>query len=517
MNHFIDEININLPRILSLFDVDQSNESYGSGDRFHWAWSLIDFGNGTFQGASHGFARLWKAKLWPYKTSSSVFFRRINSLFLATKYLQRKDGSLEESFPNESSFCVTSLVCFDLICTLELLKEDVEKTQYFEWMNIVEKMIRFLEINDESHALISNHLATASAALFKWYKLTGEINSKKRGKVFLERIIRNQSKEGWFVEYEGFDAGYQSLCTHYLAEIHRLFPDLGLFEPLKRSIRFLNHFAHPDGSFGGIYGSRCTRFYYPSGISFLSKEIEEAKELNKFLINSIYQKKIVTLSSIDEPNLIPMFNSYVCSACIEHENKNIHYSDINLPMNSKNISFKYFKDAGIIIDKGINHYTIISTHKGGVIYHFNKKNKLYINSGILLKNKKEKIGSNQSYNKNNYVTIKNNIIYIESTITTMPKKIPTPFQFIIIRILSLSFFKVKFIKEFFKNKLVYLLIIRKKYWPVKNMRKIKLGEELSFCDQINPQNGYKLIKKDNIFVSIHMASQGYWQIQDEEN
>ena len=116
MNYFLDEIKINLQRILSLFDLDQTNKSYGVGDRFYWAWSLIDFGNGTFQGACHGFARLWKAGIWPYKTDDSIFFERINSLFLATKYLQREDGSLEESFPNEGSFCVTSLVCFDLIC-----------------------------------------------------------------------------------------------------------------------------------------------------------------------------------------------------------------------------------------------------------------------------------------------------------------------------------------------------------------------------------------------------------------
>tara|TARA_Y100001978_G_scaffold27805_1_gene23786 strand:- start:721 stop:1860 length:1140 start_codon:yes stop_codon:yes gene_type:complete len=378
-------------------------------------------------------------------------------------------------------------------------------------------MIRYIEINDETHALISNHLSTASAALLKWYKLTGELKSKKRGELFLERILNNQSKEGWFLEYEGFDAGYQTLCTHYLAEIHRLFPDLGLHEPLKRSIIFLSHFAHPDGSFGGIYGSRCTRFYYPYGISFLSKEIDEAKELNKFFINSISQKKIITLSSIDEPNLIPLFNSYAWAACIEHENKNSYKSEANLPMNSKNISRKYFNDAGIIIDKGINHYTIISTHKGGVIYHFNKTNKLQLDSGILLKNEKDKLGSNQSFNKNNYVTIKNNIIYVESMISTLPKKIPTPFQFLIIRILSISVFKIRIVREFFKRKLVSLLVTRKTYWPVKNIRKIKLGQNLSYSDKLKTKNVYKLIKNHNMFVSIHMASKGYWQIQDENN
>ena len=141
---------------------------------------------------------------------------------------------------------------------------------------------------------------------------------------------------------------------------------------------------------------------------------------------------------------------------------------------------------------------------------------MQLDSGILLKNKKGKIGSSQALNKKNYVKVKNNIIYIESKISTLPKNIPTPLQFIIIRILSISIFKIKFVREFFKNMLVNLLITRKSYWPVKNMRRIKLGEKLSYSDQINNKNNYKFIKNNNMFISIHMASQGYWQIQDEE-
>ena len=53
-NRYQVEINKNLPRLLSLFDNDPSSKSYGLGDRYHWAWGLIDFANGTFQGAVHG-------------------------------------------------------------------------------------------------------------------------------------------------------------------------------------------------------------------------------------------------------------------------------------------------------------------------------------------------------------------------------------------------------------------------------------------------------------------------------
>ena len=78
--------------------------------------------------------------------------------------------------------------------------------------------------------------------------------------LLLERILKNQSSEGWFSEYEGADPGYQSLCTHYLADVHLIRRDLGLLQPLTSSIRFLWHFANPDGSFGGHYGSRIYPF-----------------------------------------------------------------------------------------------------------------------------------------------------------------------------------------------------------------------------------------------------------------
>ena len=82
-----------------MFDNDRTSASYGLGDRYHWAWGLIDFGNGTFQGAAHGLARLWHSKMWPFDTSQKKFLSRINSIFEATNSLKRNDGSLEEAFP----------------------------------------------------------------------------------------------------------------------------------------------------------------------------------------------------------------------------------------------------------------------------------------------------------------------------------------------------------------------------------------------------------------------------------
>ena len=84
-NPYLNEIQTNLPRLLALFDFDKTSHSYGFGDRFFWAWGIKDFPNGTFQGAVHGMARLWKFGLWPYDTKPDIFLNRIDSIFLATK------------------------------------------------------------------------------------------------------------------------------------------------------------------------------------------------------------------------------------------------------------------------------------------------------------------------------------------------------------------------------------------------------------------------------------------------
>lgn len=88
-------------------------------------------------------------------------------------------------------------------------------------------MIHFQHKADEYHAFISNHLATVAVALYKWHALTGE-SVEKRGREILDRILKHQSEEGWYEEYGGADPGYQSLCTYYLADLHRLRPDLNL-------------------------------------------------------------------------------------------------------------------------------------------------------------------------------------------------------------------------------------------------------------------------------------------------
>lgn len=508
-----------LPRLLALYDTDNYSPTFGVGDRYRWAWRLIDFGNGTFQGAANGLARLLKKELLPSEISEKSILNRIDSMFRGTKTICFSNGSLAESFPYESSFCVTALVAYDLLSAIDFLDnklDDQKRNSYFE---IVEPMIKFLNKNDETHAFISNHLAVAAAALYKWNKLITDNKSEGKGEQLLKRILFEQSEEGWFREYEGADPGYQSLCTYYLADIHKIRPDLGLLETLRRSIQFLWHFAHPDGSFGGYYGSRNTRFYCPAGIEALSEEISEAAALANFMRSSINKQTTVTLEVMDEPNLIPMFNSYCLAAEMLENNKTIS-DDMNLPNIPALENSKWrrnFKEAGLCINKDLSSYTIVSWHKGGVYYHFPfEKKEADINTGVVVRDKKAKYYSTQSYNLQNKVEFKNESLTITAQLMEVNNKLPTPLQFLILRFLNITFMRIPFVSKLIKKMLVNRLIKMKKRVPLNNVRKIELGKGIVVEDELDGRTkNYIVLDRNTHFSAIRMASQGYWQRQDD--
>ncbi|MCL2123375.1 MAG: hypothetical protein FWH34_04720, partial [Desulfovibrionaceae bacterium] len=189
-----------LPRILSLFDRERTSATYGVADRQYASWCTIDFANGAYQGAAFGLARLWAADALPAWCPSATALSVIESAFQGVAVIRRPNGSMEEAFPYESSFCVTALVAHDLLWAHKLLTEKTGRP-YTKHLEILEPVIAFLLRHDERHGIISNHLATAAGALFLWHSLNGDVTAERKGHKLLGRIRRHASPEGWFREY----------------------------------------------------------------------------------------------------------------------------------------------------------------------------------------------------------------------------------------------------------------------------------------------------------------------------
>lgn len=508
---YLDQIHLCLPRILAMYDIDETSDTYGYGDRFYWGWKLIDFPNGTFQAVASGFAGLITHNLLPEGISKDAIIRRIKAIFSATQNQLTKNGSLDEALPNEASFCVTGLVAADLLLTVERLDHYIDQTLKHEWLNIIRPMIHFLQIQDEYHGIISNHLATNALALVRWSELSGE-SSDERAKVWLERIIENQSEEGWFTEYNGPDAGYQTWCTSSLAEIHKLRPDWGLTEPLHKSLEFLSYAAHINGSFGGNYGSRMTRFIFPSGLEALAKEIPTSASLAKFTRTSIRNGTVVNLNTIDPSNLIPFFNDYV-SASITLAKANKPSSLPLLPYQRGKFR-KLWEESGWLVDSSEEHYSILNLNNGGAGIHTLATGAENEVCGFVgYKKEKTNLYSTQFIDLESKWSLDGNTCTVESRLRKVKRQHPSALQFIILRSLCITIFRSMTLGNWVKIALVRFLVTRKSRPQGSVFRVITLGPKLKITDKSPPtitpieHRGFK---------PIHMASMGYWQKGDTE-
>jgi hypothetical protein len=512
---YLREIEIVLPRLLSLCDRDSASPTFGLSDRLYWSWKLIDFPNATHQGAVHGLAQLLASGLLPSHISRRSILERIDSMIGATTRIIASDGSLAEAFPRESSFCVTALVAYDILSASHLLGQHCDAETIARWKGVAAPLIAFLLRNDETHAMISNHLATGVAALMRWDGPEQD-GAHRRGKQLLERILAHQSPEGWFSEYGGLDPGYETLGLTYLADVHQRNPQFGLAEPLEKSLTLLNHFAHPDGSFGGLYGSRNTRFLIPGGLEELAKTSAPARTLARFARLAIGERTVVTLSAVDEGNLAPMFNAYCRAAAAAAYASSPDEATHKLNCHDDRPWRKHLSGAGLLIDNGPAHYTIVSLNKGGVVQHYpkGKAGRAQIDAGALAR-RGRRLYSTQAVNPTNLVVLTEDHVTVEAPFVETKSERPTPFQFMLLRALSLTLFRYRPFLEWVKRRLVARLITGQQTAGVMNRRIIRLGTELAIEDEMIG-NGLVRVDVPRPFAAIHMASAGYWQRQDDE-
>ena len=510
VNPYLQQVHRNLPRVLSAYETDSSSPFYGAGDRFFWAWKLIDFPNGSFQAAACGLALLHAHDMLPNEVGPESIKRRILSMFDATERITAPNGSLCEALPHESSFCVTALVAADLLTAVEAMGDALTSAQRARCIEVVRPLCAFLEEADEGHGLISNHLATATQALVLWAHV-GEGQSLSRARLFLDRILQAQSSEGWFVEYDGADPGYQTWLTTALADVHRRQPNWNLREPLERSLEFLSHFMHPDGSFGGIYGSRATRFCLPGGLEMLKPEIPQAASLCARLRQSVAEHRVVSLDAADSPNLAVFFNDY-CKAAV-HARDEIPAGP-ELPCDAPPFR-REFKEAGLCIDRGESHYSVVSLYKGGAHVHWSQQHGRRSDPGFVGTTVRGQLVSTQLHDADANVSFEGETLVLDSPLRRVRRASPDPFKFMVLRLLSVSVFRSRRLGDWVKQGLARYLITGRSKPCGRVVRRITLGAACRVADDLSAAGNVTPLDHAEDFVAIHMASRGYWQRSDD--
>jgi len=343
-----------LPRVLELVDRNRLSSTYGCFDRSFWHYRTSDFPSGMYQEAV-----LPLALAYQFDHPQNKFFHqdRVKELAWAgIDYARRSshtDGSCDDYFPFERAAGATAFSLY--ACTEASLLLKFSDSAFFAFFK---KRANYLnrEGYNESGTL-SNHKALMILTLYNVFLLTGDSQFKKNAEERLGSFLSLQTGEGWFPEYQGCDPGYLSFAIDFLAKYYQKSKDEKVLEPLRRAVHFASYFLHPDGSYGGEYGSRNTFHFLPHGLEILAGKIPEALSMSDRFLGAI---KNETRSYIEDDRIFCHYVYNFLQAAADFSPRQ------GTGQIAPREELKFFKEAGLLVKNSKNHYVVLSTAKGGV-------------------------------------------------------------------------------------------------------------------------------------------------------
>ena len=124
-------------------------------------------------------------------------------------------------------------------------------------------------------------------------------------------------------------------------------------------------------------------------------------------------------------------------------------------------------------------------------------------------------GSTQTYDGDAHWELVEHDLAVTSKVHDVITDTPRPIQFAALRLAATTVLRFRPLREWVKRRLVRRLITGATPWSISHRRMIHLGRDLAVTDDAELPDGVTRVDPGGPFTAIHMASQGYWQIQDE--
>jgi hypothetical protein len=498
-------------RLLSEGNRDPYSPAYGCFDRRFWGWKSVDFPEATLQRNAYPLAWLFQHPDSRFKVEADILAEAVRAALRFSSSIQHRDGSFDQAFPHEHSFGATAFMLHSLLEAFRAVHATRSTEFSIATENCLQRAAGFLCRHEEQHGRISNHLAGAALSLRAAGDYFDEPRYRKRSNELIGQVMASQSTEGWFPEYEGSDPGYQTLCLYYLAKIHQLHPDHRLKAALERAVEFLSWFAHPDGTFGGEYGSRRTAIFYPGGLAILAREIPLAGRLLRFMMESIEEGRTVTLNDVDAANIAPVLENYI--AVLDADRVDQAEENTLLPCQTA-AARRDFAEAGIYVRGTDRYYALCGVSNGGVIKVFDRRQKkaIWNDGGYVGQTSAGEYITTQVTDLVRPCTLTESGIRVKAAFHLQPRRSPAPAAFVLLRLLNLTVMRSIRLGNYIKKRLVNFLITAKRQVPLSLTRTIEFGAEtITVTDKINGRLPLRWIACGRPFVAIHMASARYFE------
>ena len=354
-NLFTQSALAEIPKILTLMDRNPHSPTYGCGDRNFWQYKIIDFPSGMSQEFALPLALAYHLDLPdnPFYQQPAMRDWAIAAMHYAATSAH-SNGACDDYFPFEQASGAAAFSLYAFLESYRLLElQDEGLLRFFD------QRATWLAEHRESGQL-ANHEALIVLCL----QLLGDLQQTTRWQQQqsqrLERLLSWQSAEGWFQEYGGFDPGYHTLTISCLARLQSLQPRDEVRKILMQAVDLAAQFVHPDGSFGGEYGSRNTYNFFPHGFELVGQWYPPALSVNDAFLTGLAQGKQPCYADDHIVghhvwNYLLAWQDFVC--------------DRPLPPPRPTGQF-WLKQAGILIDRRADTELYIALNKGGVFKLF---------------------------------------------------------------------------------------------------------------------------------------------------
>lgn len=380
---YSDFIKTNISRVLTQVDRDYDSKTYGCCDRNYWHLKIRDFPSAILQQTCLTMALIYKIDF-----EGNCYYKNNNIkewAIAAVRYMgkiQLRDGSFNEYYPNEHGFPPTAFSLFAACKTYIELELDDNSI-----LDILKPTAIWLTKHQEERAY--NQEIAAISGLYLYYKITKDKNFLDVVDNKVERILRVQSKDGWFPEQGGADIGYSSVAFDMLMEYYAESKDERVLQPLRKLLSFLSYFVHPDGTIGGEYGSRNTIYFMPNGLETYIALGLDSEAVAQNMVQMLYNFNPARefgdfMQAVDERYLTHyVLHSYLRALQKFNERE---IKKISLPFNIPHT--KIFEDAGLVTTFNENYYAIISMKKGGIVKIYKDFQEIFWDCGYRIPVKK---------------------------------------------------------------------------------------------------------------------------------
>jgi hypothetical protein len=493
----------------SMWNRDPASPSFGCFDRQYWGWKYKDFSDATLQ-----YAVILACEYARRSGATPALPALLDGFVDYCASIQHGDGSFDQCYPYES----TPGVIYDILPALTYVQRSpflVADASRRKLQGIIGGAVEFALSTDERHGEVANHIAEYAWELLDFAAQNGHDAARRRGDAYLERLLALFDRdEGWFLEYNGADAGYQSRCLRYLTKIAALKNDASLWEVAEKAAGFVGALLMPDYSLNPMLGCRSTALLYASAFETLASRSESMRTVALGVREAWQRRRVPMPSEIDFCNGIRLAHDAIDAADSAR--------DLGPLLASAPAGDHHLERAGITIYANDRRRLYVATRLGGAysVYHRDGAESWRVareEAGYLLKfNNQPQAWVTRMAGVGELKDHGASGCRIETPFVRSLHDEVTPARLLLLRVLNLTVLRVQWLADLFRKLVVRRLISNVDHLSLRLERTFTLEQDaIIVSDRIFG----KALEDPRLYAcrritGAHMASSRYFQPQE---